>query len=350
MIPESIISLLTDQVFQISIAIIFALVLMIGVYLFSEDILDYVSLNVFGLEEIGSDLKQIFRFPLSLTIGLGILYVLFQTLDFSTNYIEPVRAVIFTIILVIWFKVSIKLGSTLVEPIVANKYEDDLAPIVENIWNVSAIIIILLSLFSVWGINITPILASAGVLGIIAGFAARDTIANFFGSISLYVDNTYRSSDFIRLDDETEGFVQDISIRSTRIRTLDGDVITIPNSKLNSAILENKSQPIQEHRIKTTIGVSYDADPEKVKEILTGVIKQSDHIVENQQSNVFLKDFGDSAVIFELLYYIPRYPDKRMIKDQINSQVYKALDENDIEIPYPQRDIHMNSTQTKVNE
>ncbi len=86
-------------------------------------------------------------------------------------------------------------------------------------------------------------MASAGIMGIIVGLAARDTLANFFGSLSLYLDGTYAVGDFVVLESGERGRVEDISVRSTVIRTRDDILVTVPNSELNSAAIVNESTP-----------------------------------------------------------------------------------------------------------
>ncbi len=131
-----------------------------------------------------------------------------------------------------------------------------------------AIIITIILILNVWNIDITPILASAGVAGVIIGFAARDTIENFFGGLALYADQTYYPGDFIELNENTRGWVREISIRSTVLHTLDGDSVTIPNSKLHKSIIRNKSSPKNAFRISIDIGVSYDSNLQKVQDTI----------------------------------------------------------------------------------
>lgn len=282
-----------------------------------------------------------FGIPIAITFGifLGWLGLEFVTIKPSTR--STILSILFTLIILTWMRTVIRLGKITMKKIISSKYDEDMAPIVGNVWSFLVLMASIGGILSVWKINITPLLASAGVLGVVAGLAARDTIANFFGSISLYADETYRKGDFIELSDETRGIVWDVSIRSTQIQTLDGDIITVPNSKLNNTIVRNKAQPNDSFRIRIPFGVTYDADPAKVKKLALELVEDHSKIQSQPQPQIHLREFGDSALEFEIICYISHPRQKIFVEDKINTALYKRLAEEDIEIPYPQRDVHL---------
>ena len=227
-------------------------------------------------------------------------------------------------------------GDEIIERVVAEKYDEELAPIAENVWDVTVAAVFVLLVLDQWGISVAALLAPAGIIGIVVGFAARESVANFFGSISLYADETYKRGDFIELENGIAGTVRDISVRSTVLQTLDGDLVTVPNSELNNAKIVNKSSPRPDRRISAEIGVSYDADPDRVVEIL----REAAEPVSNQREpQVHLRSFGDSALNFEVFVWIDAPGDKLATEHELNMAIYETLDDADIEIPYPQREL-----------
>ena len=233
-------------------------------------------------------------------------------------------------------------GDEIIERFVEKQYDETIAPIVENVWDVTIFAAFVLLVLDQWGISVATLVAPAGIIGIIVGFSARKSVANFFGSISLYADDTYSRGDFIELESGVSGTVRDISVRSTVLQTLDGDLVTIPNSELNEGKITNKSSPRPDRRIKSRIGVSYDADPEHVRDVLT---EAAAAISRQREPEVHLRSFGDSALVFEVFVWIDQPDDRLGIENELNMAIYRALDEAGIEIPYPQQEVTVDHEQ-----
>lgn len=227
-------------------------------------------------------------------------------------------------------------GDDVIERFVARRYDEALAPIVENVWDISVLAVFVLLVLDQWGIRIAALLAPAGIIGIVLGFAARETVANFFGSLSLYADDTYERGDYIELEGGVSGTVRDISVRSTVLQTLDGDLVNVPNSELNEAKITNKSSPTTSRRIRSRIGVSYDASPNEAKGVLRDA---ADTVSETRSPTVRLRSFGDSAIVYDVFVWIADPADRIPAKDDLNVALYRALQEADLEIPYPQREV-----------
>ncbi len=287
-----------------------------------------------------------FQIPLIFTVGL---IAIGHSINISpyTQLFEPwYESIILTFIILVWIGGIIRLGIIFIHKTLKKEKEShDIIPIIENIWIFIAIICTIFLIFSVWHIDVTPFLASAGVIGLIIGFAARDTIENFFGGIALYADQTYYTGDFIELNNETRGWVREISIRSTVLYTLDGDNVTIPNSKLHNSIIRNKSTPKNAFRVPIDIGVSYKSDPDKVQKVIEETIdeivtKEDSIILKNPRPQVHLRNFGDSSIDYEILVWIELPTQKPKIQNIINKELYDALEKENITIPFPQRKVH----------
>jgi len=259
--------------------------------------------------------------------------------EFLPPFVVAERGPLLVTVLGLWWAWKLRTqGDDLIERFVAERYDETLAPIVENVWDVTIVAVFVLVVLDQWGVGIAALLAPAGIIGIILGFAARETVANFFGSLSLYADETYQRGDYIELESGIAGTVRDISVRSTVLQTLDGDLVNVPNSELNEAKITNKSSPTTSRRIRSQIGVSYEADPEEVKEVL---YETAERVSETRQARVHLREFGDSAVVFDVFVWIA-IPDGRLdAEDELNMAIYTALEDAGIEIPYPKRKVEV---------
>ncbi|MEE2822182.1 MAG: mechanosensitive ion channel family protein [Acidobacteriota bacterium] len=196
-----------------------------------------------------------------------------------------------------------------------------------------------------WGVNITAWLASAGIVGIAVGFAAKDTLANFFAGVFILADAPYKIGDFIILDGGERGQVNMIGIRSTRILTRDDIEVTIPNSTIASSKIINESGgPYVKYRNRVPIGVAYGSNVDQVREVLSDVATASikeGYLAQLPEPRVRFREFGDSALLFELLYWIEDPETRGKIQDHVNTQIYKALAKANIEIPFPKRDLYI---------
>lgn len=299
-----------------------------------------------------ASLIRLLRLPLVYTsIYIGIWFFI-QLITLSTEFVSLINSLTLTLGILLWSRTLYMFGRKIIKSVIKYRYDENIVPIALNIWTLSMLVFGVLFVFEVWDINITPILASAGVFGIVIGLAARETISNFFGSIALYADNTYQKGDYIRTEDSnSEGFVKDISIRSTQLQTLDNNIITIPNSQLHKSVIENKSEPSKSQRIELEIGISYNQDPDKVRNIINQCISDKisgeDSMELNSVSNykVFVKEFGDSAVIYRIYLWIKHPSSEPNVRDKIQSLIYDTLDEKDIDIPYPKRSVEIKEPQ-----
>ena len=197
-------------------------------------------------------------------------------------------------------------------------------------------------IFLAWNINVTAWLASAGIVGLALSFAAKDTLSNLFAGVSIVMDAPYKTGDFIILDSGERGVVTEIGLRSTRILTRDDVEITIPNGIIgNSTIINEAGGPPAQHRIRIAVGVAYGSDLDHVIETLEQVAEENAAILSNPAPRVRFRLFGDSSLNFELLGWIADPADRGRVQHELNCSVYKALAANKIEIPFPQRDLHV---------
>ena len=169
-------------------------------------------------------------------------------------------------------------------------------------------------------------------------------MANFFGGISIYADRPYKLGDYIILDSGERGEVVAIGIRSTRIITRDDEQISIPNAVMVNAKIINESQPLPNFRVRVRsvkVGVAYGSDIDLVEETLLGVAGNCDLVLPDPSPRVRFRNFGDSSLDFELLAWIGDPRQRGRALHELNRAVYMAFQQNRIEIPFPQRTVHL---------
>lgn len=193
-----------------------------------------------------------------------------------------------------------------------------------------------------WGIDPTAWLASAGIIGIAVGFAAKDTLANLFSGFFIVADSPYKLGDYIILDTGERGRVTHVGIRSTRLLTRDDVEITIPNSVIGNAKIVNESGgPWEKTRIRVDVGVSYDSDLDFVHDVLMELVKERDDIANNPTPRVRYRAFGASSIDLQLMAWI-NYPEQKgLITHKLIMDIHKTFRDKGIEIPYSKHDLYV---------
>ncbi len=180
-----------------------------------------------------------------------------------------------------------------------------------------------------------------GVGGLAVALALQDTLGNLFGGFYITIAGQVRLGDYIRLNGTgEEGYVADISWRSTTIRTLMNSMVIVPNSKLSQAIVTNFMLPEKSMGISIGVGVSYDADPDRVEQALMEIgqaaTKEIDGMLPNGEVSVrLIPGFGDSALQFQLNVKISEFSRQYVVQHELRKRILKRLREEKIEMPYP---------------
>ncbi len=215
---------------------------------------------------------------------------------------------------------------------------------VENllvIWQylvVSVGIIISLNLI---GIRLSSLLIIAGSLGVGIGFGLQTIVNNFISGIMLLVDRSINPGDIVTVDNDI-GRVIHIGTRYTLIRTFDSQDILVPNYKFMETKVVNWTRSGLDLRVHIPFSISYDADPEKAKEIVLKIAKSHPRVMTYPPPEVLFLEFGESSLNFELLVWISDLTlGVKSLKSEFNYLIFKAFKESDIEIPYPQLDVHL---------
>jgi small-conductance mechanosensitive channel len=193
------------------------------------------------------------------------------------------------------------------------------------------------SIFAVWNVDVSGLLVGAGFLGIVVGFAARQTLGSLIAGFVLMFSRPFTIGDWVVIGDQ-EGIVTDITIFNTRLENFDGEFVIIPNDRVSDRAVTNRSRKGL-LRLTLDVGVDYDSDVDRAKELAREAMASVSEVIDSPPPQVIPKSFGDSAVVLELRFWIdhPTPPRKWQAVSAVVRAVKHAFDEEDIDIPFPQR-------------
>lgn len=197
------------------------------------------------------------------------------------------------------------------------------------------------------GVNVTAVFAASAVLLIGVGLALQTLFQDIISGIFILVDKSVHVGDIIELEGKV-GRVLDIRLRTTRAVTTDNKVLVIPNHLYLTNILFNWTENGTETRESVAIGVAYGSDVELVKQLLLEVAKKHDKILKIPEPKVLFTDFADSSLNFKLVFSLNDSFETRFVQSDLRFLIDKAFRENNVTIPFPQRDVHVFSDKVKV--
>ncbi|CAN0577034.1 unnamed protein product [Ectocarpus sp. 12 AP-2014] len=201
-------------------------------------------------------------------------------------------------------------------------------------------VVVILFTMSAAGIDITILITASAALFVGLGLALQEIFQDIIGGIFIIVDKSLRVGDIIEIDNKV-GKVFEIKLRTTRAITRDDKVIIIPNHKFISDIVYNYTQNHKTTRELVRVGVAYGSDIDLVKKILLDVIKGQRSILKSPKPFVIFEDFGDSALVFAVNFYITDSFTDPKIKSEVRYKIDAEFRKHNISIPFPQRDVHL---------
>jgi small-conductance mechanosensitive channel len=202
-----------------------------------------------------------------------------------------------------------------------------------------------LILLNTLGISITPILTALGVGGLAVALALQDTLSNLFAGFYISLAGQVRLGDYIKLDTGEEGYVADISWRSTTMRALPNNLIVVPNARLGQAIVTNYHLPEKRMSLLIPVGVSYDSDPDVVERILieeavSGAAQIPGLLADPAPFVRFIPGFGDSSLDFTLICQVAEFVDQYLVQHELRKRIFNRFRKEGIEIPFPIRTLY----------
>ncbi len=274
------------------------------------DVTSLVRQLVFGFE-IGSfhfSLSEIVIALVIFIVGLGVTRALQRWLEMS--YLPHTR-------LDVGLKSSIRTGVGYVGVIVAGMIA-----------------------FTFMGLSLQNVAIVAGALSVGIGFGLQSIVNNFVSGLILLAERPIKVGDWIVVG-EAQGYVRRINVRATEIETFDRQTVIVPNSDLISGVVKNWMHDDTSGRIILGVGVSYDADPEQVRDILMQVARENSQLLAYPAPVVYFMEFGASSLDFELRGYLAQIDYALSVKSEMRFEIMRRFREAGIEIPFPQRDLNI---------
>lgn len=208
------------------------------------------------------------------------------------------------------------------------------------------IIIGLLIILTDIGISITPLITALGVGGLAVALALQDTLSNLFAGIHILVEKSVKVGDFIRLETGQEGYVEDITWRTTRIRMLQNNMVIIPNNKLSQSVVTNYNLPEKRMALSIPVSVSYSAEPDLIEKIVVeeakGAIGEVAGLLGKPEPVVrFIPGFGENSLDFTLVCHIREFNDNASVQHELRKRIFKRFKKEGIEMPFPHRVVYV---------
>jgi len=285
--------------------------------------------------------------PIVLTTVTTALMMVVAVYRLPQGLQDATLSILATILMFSWLKAGLKAAGILLELLGDNHHRFEIIqertiPIFDMTIKMLLVGLGAYVFLMIWGINPTAWLASAGVVGIAVGFAAKDTLANLLSGVSIVADAPYKIGDYVVLDSGERGKVTNLGMRSTRLLTRDDVEVTVPNAVIaNAKIINESGGPWVKHRIRVPVGVAYGSDVDEVCRVLNEIAVALPEVVEQPAPRVRMRALGDSSLDFELLAWIDHPELRGRVRHDLLMNIYKGLNQEGIEIPFPQTDLHV---------
>ncbi|MDC3306246.1 mechanosensitive ion channel family protein [Flavobacteriales bacterium] len=224
-----------------------------------------------------------------------------------------------------------------------NKMDDQLIPfIIEIAKIITYIFALVIVMGNVFEVDITALAAGLGIGGIALAMASKESLENLLGSFTIFFDQPFTVGDTVTVGTVT-GTVEKVGFRSTRIRTFDKSLVTVPNKKMIDAELDNLGmRPVR--RVKFNIGLTYETDPEQIKAIVTDIQAMiNQHPKTNQEGKVRFQEFGSSSLDILVMYFVdsPKWNDLIDVKEDVNYKIMEIVKKHNSDFAFPSTTVYL---------
>lgn len=298
--------------------------------------------------ELDDKLLEATQQPVFRLIIIGGIYLSVMNLGLESTLVSALLNLILSIAYLVVVLTGVKALDVVVNyglKDLANRTEstldDQIIPIFHKtvtvvIWAFGVILIL-----GVWGVDVGPFLAGLGIAGLAISFALQSTLSNIFAGVSLIIDKTFKVGDKIQVDGEL-GTIHEITLRSTRIKTYDNEIVIVPNEMVAKGKIKNFTQPDLSIRVVVNFGVEYGSDPAKVITLIEEAIsKGMQGIKSDPAPSVVFTEMGASSLNFSARAWVDNYNDAYDKKLEMTDQIHKELNKAKIGIPFPTQTIHL---------
>ena len=274
---------------------------------------------------------EVLNFSWSVVHGLEVMYSLIVIILIAWMALKILKDV-----LLIWGKAySEKTDTTL---------DDIMLPLFEKIGMVFIFTVAAIMILQLFGIDPTMLVAGMGVMGLVIAFAAQDTLGNFISGMFLLTDRPFKVGDLVLMENGDYCRVEKIGMRSTKLyNTFDHDMIILPNSKIANEKVINLTEPDNKMKIKVIMGVAYDTDLDRAKNIMLTAGQNHPDVMQDDGHSPFVRvvEFADSSINIKLYGWVHHLDDQWRVASELKEEIFHTFNKVGIEIPFPQHVIHM---------
>jgi len=298
----------------------------------------------------GEQLVRAARQPVFSTILLLGLKIALAVVSLGGELEQRLDAIIATMLILIWVVFGVRATGIVLAGLGRRQPPPAFAqPTTATLMRNTVVVILGLAgiygILLAWGVNVTGLVASAGILGLALSFAAQDTLGNLIAGISILADKPYGIGDYIVLDTGERGAVTHIGLRSTRLLTRDDVEVSIPNGVMGKAKIVNESgSPKRVYRLRVPIVVAYGSDIDLVMRLMLAEAHAHPDVCREPEPRMRLRQFGSSGVEFEMLCWIRDPANRGVVLHDINCNLYRVFGREGVVLAIPQQEIHLRET------
>ena len=274
------------------------------------------------------------------------LYLAMHSLPLSDKIVIVLSNLLYIALVIAFFVLIYQILDELLQWYIAKRHGEldallsrQMLPVAEKLVILTLSGMALIVILKYFNYDVFSLVTAMGIGSLALGMAAKDTLAQMISGFTLMMDRPFRIGDRIRLSGGQSGDVQDIGLRSTKIRTMDNELLIIPNSDLCNSILVNQAFPDVRVKGRVNIGVAYGSDVEKVKNILKATASELEGVLSDPPPNAYFVAFGDSSLDMSLFFWVESYEKLFVVTDKLNTLILRRFDENGIDIPFPTRTV-----------
>ena len=264
-------------------------------------------------------------------------------LPFHWRIIEAVRGGIFIVGVVVVTTIVYRVGMTLLDwygerlkrKASTTTLVREFIPLTQRLFSILIFTLAVITVLRHFNYDAWSLLTAMGVGSLAIGLAAKETLTNMISGFSIMIDRPFRPGDRIELASGEIGDVQEIGLRSTRIKTFDNTILVVPNSALVNASLVNYCYPDFKVKTRVKVGIAYGSDIEKAKRIMLETTREVPVILQDPAPSVYFTEFGDFSLNLLMIFWVREYTQMLDAKDRVNSMIHARFAKEGIEIPFP---------------
>jgi small-conductance mechanosensitive channel len=304
-----------------------------------------------SISRAGVVLTEVLAGPMLIWVVILAAHMAIQSSDLPEKYTNQVASILYVLWMVSVTIMLMRLAGNLVRHYGDQVGELPVTTLSQTLAQIGVLILSVVVVMDHYALKITPILTALGVGGLAVALALQDTLSNLFAGFYVAVARQIRLGDYIKLNTGEEGYVNDIGWRSTTIRSLNSNLIIVPNGKLAQAIVTNYYLPEKRLSAAFQVGVSYHSDPNQVEKVLLEVATESvgnipGLLVDPAPYITFDPGLGESSLGFTVNFTVAEFSNQFSVRNELKKRIFHRFRQEGIEIPFPTRTIYVEKSDT----